>query len=63
MDRERLLTPPGWDSIHEDEMLEMKLLQDGKQCAEHRMLVDLGRNDVGKVSKTGSCESGAAHDC
>ncbi|XP_077236845.1 anthranilate synthase alpha subunit 2, chloroplastic-like [Tasmannia lanceolata] len=38
----------------EDEMLEKKLLNDQKQCAEHRMLVDLGRNDVGKVSKPGS---------
>ncbi|CAK9173576.1 unnamed protein product [Ilex paraguariensis] len=39
---------------HEDEMLEMQLLKDDKQCAEHIMLVDLGRNDVGKVSKPGS---------
>ncbi|KAF5738461.1 hypothetical protein HS088_TW13G01360 [Tripterygium wilfordii] len=38
----------------EDEMLKVKLLKDGKQCAEHTMLVDLGRNDVGKVSKYGS---------
>ncbi|KAF5736585.1 putative anthranilate synthase component I [Tripterygium wilfordii] len=38
----------------EDEMLEVKLLKDEKQCAEHIMLVDLGRNDVGKVSKYGS---------
>lgn len=38
----------------EDEMLEMKLLKDEKQCAEHIMLVDLGRNDVGKVAKPGS---------
>ncbi|KAL0359188.1 UNVERIFIED_CONTAM: Anthranilate synthase alpha subunit, chloroplastic [Sesamum angustifolium] len=41
-------------TLHEDEMLEMKLLKDEKQCAEHIMLVDLGRNDVGKVSKSGS---------
>lgn len=33
----------------EDKMLEMQLLNDGKQRAEHIMLVDLGRNDVGKV--------------
>ncbi|KAJ4765906.1 Anthranilate synthase alpha 1 [Rhynchospora pubera] len=33
---------------------EHKLLNDEKQCAEHIMLVDLGRNDVGKVSKPGS---------
>lgn len=30
-------------------MLENQLLNDQKQCAEHIMLVDLGRNDVGKV--------------
>lgn len=30
-------------------MLEKDLLNDEKQCAEHVMLVDLGRNDVGKV--------------
>ncbi|XP_051121195.1 anthranilate synthase alpha subunit 1, chloroplastic-like [Andrographis paniculata] len=41
-------------TFHEDQMLEKKLLQDEKQCAEHIMLVDLGRNDVGKVSKFGS---------
>ncbi|CAL5363793.1 unnamed protein product [Camellia sinensis] len=34
----------------EDEMLESQLLNDEKQCAEHTMLVDLGRNDVGKVT-------------
>lgn len=39
---------------HEDEMQEKNLLKDQKQCAEHVMLVDLGRNDVGKVSKSGS---------
>ncbi|XAR65919.1 Anthranilate synthase [Bertholletia excelsa] len=38
----------------EDDMLEMQLLNDEKQRAEHIMLVDLGRNDVGKVSKPGS---------
>lgn len=30
-------------------MLEKDLLNDEKQCAEHVMLVDLGRNDVGRV--------------
>ncbi|XP_042457840.1 anthranilate synthase alpha subunit 1, chloroplastic-like [Zingiber officinale] len=38
----------------EDKWLEQQLLNDEKQCAEHIMLVDLGRNDVGRVSKAGS---------
>ncbi|QHN82076.1 hypothetical protein HN51_058758 [Arachis hypogaea] len=41
-------------TLEEDKQLEVKLLSDEKQCAEHVMLVDLGRNDVGKVSKPGS---------
>ncbi|XP_010504458.1 PREDICTED: anthranilate synthase alpha subunit 1, chloroplastic-like isoform X1 [Camelina sativa] len=41
-------------TFEEDQMLEETLLKDEKQCAEHIMLVDLGRNDVGKVSKNGS---------
>ncbi|KAJ8764098.1 hypothetical protein K2173_005003 [Erythroxylum novogranatense] len=41
-------------TTEEDEALELQLLNDPKQCAEHIMLVDLGRNDVGKVSKYGS---------
>ncbi|XP_020161840.1 anthranilate synthase alpha subunit 1, chloroplastic [Aegilops tauschii subsp. strangulata] len=38
----------------EDKVLEQLLLSDEKQRAEHIMLVDLGRNDVGKVSKPGT---------
>jgi len=37
----------------EDLALEKELLADPKECAEHIMLVDLGRNDVGRVSKPG----------
>lgn len=36
----------------EDQLLEQELLLDPKELSEHIMLVDLGRNDVGRVSKT-----------
>lgn len=38
----------------EDEALEKELLADEKERAEHNMLVDLGRNDIGKISKIGT---------
>lgn len=38
----------------EDLLLEQTLRQDEKECAEHNMLVDLGRNDIGKISEFGS---------
>lgn len=38
----------------EDDALARGLLQDEKELAEHNMLVDLGRNDVGKISKLGT---------
>jgi anthranilate synthase component 1 len=38
----------------EDVVLEKELLADPKERAEHLMLIDLGRNDVGRVSKTGT---------
>ncbi len=38
----------------EDRALEEELLNDPKERAEHLMLIDLGRNDVGRVAKTGS---------
>ena len=37
-----------------DYELELEMLNDPKECAEHLMLVDLGRNDVGRVAKTGT---------
>lgn len=41
-------------TYEEDQALEKELLSDEKELAEHNMLVDLGRNDIGKVSKLGS---------
>ena len=37
-----------------DRELELELLADPKELAEHLMLIDLGRNDIGRVAKTGS---------
>ena len=44
------------ETEEEDKFLENDLLNDEKELAEHVMLVDLGRNDVGKVSEFGSVE-------
>ncbi|MBA1147789.1 anthranilate synthase component I [Ectothiorhodospiraceae bacterium WFHF3C12] len=41
-------------TVHEDEALERELLADPKELAEHLMLIDLGRNDIGRVSQTGT---------
>jgi anthranilate synthase component 1 len=40
----------------EDKALERDLMEDPKELAEHLMLIDLGRNDVGRISKSGSVE-------
>ena len=40
----------------EDKALEMELLSDAKELAEHTMLVDLGRNDIGKIAEFGTVE-------
>lgn len=45
----------------EDEQLEKGLLADEKELAEHNMLVDLGRNDLGKISRFGSVEVTKLH--
>jgi anthranilate synthase component 1 len=42
------------DTEEEDVLLETELRNDPKETAEHIMLVDLGRNDVGRVAETGS---------
>jgi anthranilate synthase component 1 len=47
--------PRGRDEV-EDVALEKDLLADPKEIAEHLMLIDLGRNDVGRVSRIGSVE-------
>ncbi|MDR2267363.1 MAG: anthranilate synthase component I family protein [Christensenellaceae bacterium] len=43
-------TKPRGKTVEEDLLLEKELLSDQKELAEHNMLVDLGRNDIGKVS-------------
>jgi anthranilate synthase component 1 len=43
-------------STEEDIALEQDMLNDPKEIAEHLMLIDLGRNDVGRISKSGSVE-------
>ncbi|NIR59649.1 MAG: anthranilate synthase component I [Gammaproteobacteria bacterium] len=47
-------TRPRGATEAEDQALEEELLADPKERAEHLMLIDLGRNDVGRVSETGS---------
>jgi anthranilate synthase component 1 len=47
-------TRPRGATPHEDQALEAELLADPKERAEHLMLLDLGRNDVGRVAKIGT---------
>ena len=47
-------TRPRGATPHEDKMLEEELLADPKERAEHLMLLDLGRNDVGRVAGIGT---------
>ncbi|MEP6938152.1 MAG: anthranilate synthase component I [Rudaea sp.] len=49
-------TRPRGKTREEDLALEAELLADPKERAEHLMLIDLGRNDVGRVSKTGTVQ-------
>jgi len=49
-------TRPRGASKEEDDRLEKELLADEKECSEHNMLVDLGRNDLGKISRFGTVE-------
>lgn len=54
-------TRPRGKTEAEDKVLEAELLADEKELAEHNMLVDLGRNDLGKISKFGTVEIEKLH--
>lgn len=49
-------TRPRGKTLEEDQVLETELLSDEKELAEHNMLVDLGRNDLGKISRFGAVQ-------
>lgn len=55
-------TRPRGKTDEEDLALEADLLQDEKELAEHNMLVDLGRNDIGRISKFGSVKVEKYHE-
>lgn len=54
-------TRPRGKTEEEDKALEAELLADEKELAEHNMLVDLGRNDLGKISKFGTVQVEKLH--
>lgn len=54
-------TRPRGKDEEEDKRLEAELLADEKELAEHNMLVDLGRNDLGKISKFGTVQVEKLH--
>ncbi|MCR5033592.1 MAG: anthranilate synthase component I [Lachnospiraceae bacterium] len=54
-------TRPRGKNEEEDKALEAELLADEKELAEHNMLVDLGRNDLGKISRFGTVEVEKLH--
>ena len=54
-------TRPRGQTDEEDKALETELLADEKELAEHNMLVDLGRNDLGRISKFGTVQVEKLH--
>ncbi len=54
-------TRPRGKTEEEDKALEAELLADEKELAEHNMLVDLGRNDLGKISRFGTVQVEKLH--
>ncbi len=54
-------TRPRGRTEEEDRVLKSRLLSDEKELAEHNMLVDLGRNDLGKISKFGTVQIEKLH--
>ncbi len=54
-------TRPRGKTEDEDNIFQKELLADEKELAEHNMLVDLGRNDLGKISKFGSVKVEKLH--
>ncbi|MBQ2744311.1 MAG: anthranilate synthase component I [Lachnospiraceae bacterium] len=54
-------TRPRGKTEEEDKALEAELLADKKELAEHNMLVDLGRNDLGKISRFGTVQVEKLH--
>ena len=55
-------TRPRGKTPEEDRRLEEELLQDEKELAEHNMLVDLGRNDLGRIARFGTVEVEKFHE-
>lgn len=51
-------TRPRGSSVEEDQKLELELKSSEKEMAEHHMLVDLGRNDLGRVAAAGTVKVG-----
>lgn len=54
-------TRPRGKTAEEDNALERELLADEKELAEHNMLVDLGRNDLGRISRFGTVKVEKLH--